>query len=305
MKSSSLLIRTVAIVLFLITNGCTSLKRATNASGNYVLDLVGVTPAKSIFNAGDGIVQSLKNPTPEEEYYLGRAVAASILTHYRELNNPALTEYLSKVGLVLSGFSATPATFGGYHFVVLDSDEINAVAAPGGFVFISKGMLEIIPDEDALAAILAHEVTHVAKSHGVKSLSDAKLKEALTSVGKIAGSVECSEVLAQAAAVFDQAVKDIADTLLKNGYSRELEFEADAGSEKILLASGYDASALYRVLQIVGAAEGVSNGGWLTTHPKAKDRMNALHNDRQLKVNQQLFEIRVARFKSALKAIVH
>src|SRR5574340_1141221 len=76
-----------------------------------------------------------------EEYYIGRAVAARILSQYPLYQNAAVTEYVNEVGQTVARKSARPNTFKGYHFAVLDTTELNAFACPGGTIFITKGLL--------------------------------------------------------------------------------------------------------------------------------------------------------------------
>ncbi len=74
------------------------------------------------------------------------------------------------LGQSLVIFSDRPETFGGYHFLLLDSNEINAFAAPGGLILVTRGMLQCCANEDELAAVLAHEIAHVEKKHGLTAI---------------------------------------------------------------------------------------------------------------------------------------
>ncbi len=114
----------------------------------------------------------------EEEYYIGRSVAALILSRYQPLANPGLSQYVNTLGQAVALSSDRPETFAGYHFQVLDTDEVNALAAPGGMIFLTKGLLKRCPDEETLAAILAHEIGHVAAKHGLQSIKKSRLVDA-------------------------------------------------------------------------------------------------------------------------------
>ena len=116
------------------------------------------------------LAEAAKTITPGEEHYIGRAVAAVLLSRYSLYNNPALTKYVNKVGLLDAYASKNPATYGGYHFAVLNSEERNAYACPGGLIFINKGLLKDMQNEDQLAAVLAHEVAHVADRDGIDAI---------------------------------------------------------------------------------------------------------------------------------------
>jgi hypothetical protein len=113
--------------------------------------------------------------TPEQEYYLGRAVAATIAGKYKPYNDQKANRYVNRLGQTLAQFSDRPETYGGYHFRILDSDEINAFAAPGGLIFITRGMLRCTQHEDALAAVLAYEIGHVQYKHGLQEIKKSRL----------------------------------------------------------------------------------------------------------------------------------
>ncbi|MBX7144034.1 MAG: M48 family metalloprotease [Oligoflexia bacterium] len=238
---------------------------------------VGLAPATALYEASSSVNSISTHMTKEQEYYLGRAVAANILTRYQPEPDPALNEYVSRVGAAVLSTGDVPETFGGFHFQVLRSDEVNAMAAPGGFVFVTTGMLKLLPDEDTLAAVLAHEVSHVEKRHGVDSLSQAKMQDIVSSLGQLAGSLNCSEVVAQATLIFSGTVDEVVKNLLQAGYGRDQEFEADAGALTYLNAVNYNPVALDVLLeQLEKATPSDSAGGWFKTHPLAKDRRLAI-----------------------------
>ncbi len=115
--------------------------------------------------------------TYEQEHYLGRAIAAAILDKYGLYKDPSANRYVTLVGQTVAAHSDLPQTFGGYRFLILDSDEVNALAAPGGIIFITRGMLRACENEDQLAAVLAHEVAHVQARHGVELIKDSRWKK--------------------------------------------------------------------------------------------------------------------------------
>ena len=121
--------------------------------------------------------------TDSEEYYVGRAVAAQILSRYKLDQNPKLTQYVNEVGQTVARKSTRPNPFKGYHFAVLDTQEINAFACPGGIIFITRGLIQTCKNEDQLAAVLAHGVGHVANKDGINSISQALWTQVFTSMG--------------------------------------------------------------------------------------------------------------------------
>ncbi|MDR1239916.1 MAG: M48 family metalloprotease, partial [Treponema sp.] len=119
--------------------------------------------------------------SPEDEYYLGRTVAARILrTDPAYTGDSDLVFYLNKICLALVINSSKPAAFNGYHVGILDSPELNAFATPGGHIFLTQGMVECADSEDALAAVIAHELAHIQLRHAAAMIDDQKLVRELS-----------------------------------------------------------------------------------------------------------------------------
>lgn len=206
-----------------------------------------------------------------EEYYIGRAVAAQVLTRYKPLNDPGLNAYAQKVAQAVALASDRPSTFKGYHVQLLDSDEVNAFAAPGGFLFVTRGLLKLVKSEDELAAVLAHEVAHVSKKHGLKTIQTSRLTSAFTILGSEAAKSYTSEQVSQLTTAFEGAVDDVVNKLVVNGYSRDKEYEADKEGAAYARAANYDPGALKTFLARMEAAQG-GGGGMFKTHPSAAKR---------------------------------
>src|SRR4029077_1325120 len=127
-----------------------------------------------------------------------------------------------------------PETFGGYHFLLLETDEVNAFAAPGGLILISRGMVRCCKSEDELVAVLAHEISHVDHQHGLKAIRKGRLTSALTTLGAAAGKSLGGAELAQVTQAFEGSITDITSTMMNSGYSRTTEFQADQGAIAIM-----------------------------------------------------------------------
>ena len=115
-------------------------------------------------------------------------MAATVLVTYKPFDREQANAYLNLLGQTVAQFSTKPETFGGYHFLLLDTDEVNAFAAPGGLILISRGMVRCCKSEDELVAVLAHEISHVDHQHGLKAIRKGRLTSALTTLGAAAGS---------------------------------------------------------------------------------------------------------------------
>lgn len=212
--------------------------------------------------------------TPEQVYYLGRAVGANILSQYKVLNDPEINRYINNLGLGLTLVTKKTQTFGGYHFLVLDSDEINAFAAPSGHIFITKGLIKLAKSEDELAAILAHEISHVVLEHGTIAIKKASLGSVYTDV--VAKAVEdmTDKEFKQLEAMFVDGVMKTTQTFINTGYSKKVEVEADQYTIEILKKTDYDPRALNVILARMNEHFKEHRGGFSNTHPKPIERVN-------------------------------
>lgn len=249
--------------------------------------------------------QTFKAATPlsdEEEYYIGRAVAAKILSSYPLLDNKKLTEYVNLVGQTVATHSDEPITYGGYHFAVLNSKERNAFACPGGIIFITKGMINAVENEDELAAVLAHEVAHINHHDGVSSIQKARLTEVATLIGTEAAKRYTPAQLSQLVSVFEGSVDDVFKTLVVSGYSKSQEYDADESSLTYLSRAGYNPEALEDFLERLASQTQLSGGGITKTHPATIERIENVKDEMpSTKVDISLVQLRTKRFDKAIK----
>lgn len=210
---------------------------------------------------------------PEQEYYIGRAVAATLLGKYRPLPDQQATLYINTIGQSLARFSELPETFGGYHFQILDDPSINAFAAPGGLILVTRGLLRCCPDEDAVAAVLAHEIAHTQHHHGLQAIRQGRYTEAFSIMATEGVKQLAGREMAQLTAIFEDSIHDITATLVSSGYSRAAESEADAAAVRILTQAGYDPHAL--VVMLTQMQQRLQPGGldFAKTHPDPADRI--------------------------------
>ena len=250
---------------------------------------------------GDKIMASRQDFTPEQEYYLGRAVAAQLLSRYPAKNDVRANTYLNRLGQALALYSTRPETFSGYHFLLLDTDEVNAFAAPGGLIFITTGMLNLVSNEGELAAVLAHEIAHVQNNDAVKAIQSSRLTAALTALGQDAASHYAGgRVSPQLLNIFSDTVGDITATLVSKGYSRDQEYATDAAARDILSRAGYDPRSLHVVLRAMQKSAPGGSAGFGSTHPTAEQRLKALRATEEQPVKDS--EARSRRFQAALAA---
>jgi predicted Zn-dependent protease len=234
--------------------------------------------AKPFVQAGQKLRSSFADITEEEEYYIGRSVSALILGRYPVYQNDALTRYVNMIGNAVALYSNRPEIYAGYHFLVLDTEDVNAMAAPGGMVFVTKGLLRRCRDEETLGMILAHEVGHVCAKHGLQAIKKSRLTDAFTFLGTQALQRYGPQEIAQLTTVFEGVLSDIVEQLVVRGYDRQSEYEADGLAVSFGTSTGYEPGGIVRFLKtMVGDTSAVAGQGWFKTHPSAEQRIERLN----------------------------
>ncbi|MGZ5489042.1 MAG: M48 family metalloprotease [Candidatus Aminicenantales bacterium] len=293
---------TFLLLAILVAGGCATLEEAAKV-GTSVAKSQGIVTddqAKSITKVTTAVAKTFEDITPEQEHYIGRSVGAILVNKYYPYANGPADEYLNLLGQTLAQASGRPETFGGYHFLILDSPEINAFAAPGGLIFVSRGMLRCCRSEDAVAAVLAHEIAHIQLRHGLQAIDKSRVTEALTTLGAEGAKSYGGKKLADLTKVFEGSISDVTSTLVNNGYSRSFEREADAAAVTILARVGYDPGGL--VAMLTEMEKNLKPGGldFAKTHPSPRSRIDDI--ERQLAGGKALAEVsaRQARFRKGL-----
>ncbi|MDR2759958.1 MAG: M48 family metalloprotease [Spirochaetaceae bacterium] len=233
-------------------------------------------PLGDVMDALSEMDRSFETPdeplTPEDDYYLGRTVGAQILHTYKTYTkDPELVSYLNKIcqALVLN----SPPPFNGYHVGILDIPVINAFATPGGHIFLTTGLVECADSEDALAAVIAHELAHIQLRHATAIIDDQRLANDLFQSADRVASIALRNANSQKQDLFNRNISLMVNTLFKNGFSQDQEFEADVTAVTLLRNAGYDPAALVRMLKILEKIQPLRPGGFNTTHPSPADRL--------------------------------
>lgn len=167
----------------------------------------------------------------------------------------ALAEIVARLEphAVLPGFD--------YRITVLDAEEVNAFALPGGRIFVLAGLIRAADSPDQVAGVLAHEMAHVTLRHGLRNL--AQSLGLVVAVEVLVGDIGGLSVL---------AVEGVRH-LVEQGYSRELEAEADAEGVRMLRAAAIDPRGLVRFFELLQGQEGADLPSWLSSHPDLADRI--------------------------------
>lgn len=269
----------VPLLLVLALAGCSSLGSILgNIGGNIVSGAADTAVGAALGDEEDKkkletLKKTTEEITPEQEYYIGRAVAATVLQSYPAWNAKAVNDYLNSLGQSLAMASTVPETFSGYHFLAMDSDDINAFGAPSGFILATRGLLRCATSEDEVAAILAHEIGHVTGGHGMKAIKASRLTEAGALLAQWGTSGSDSSLTGKLTKAFTDSITDIVKTMITSGYSRDLEMQADMAAIVILHRMGYDPRALVRVLQVMKTKLKPEGKDFAKTHPDPAQRI--------------------------------
>jgi predicted Zn-dependent protease len=284
-------VKRVLLVALLVATSCAKLKDVSQGKVS-ASDLEKAKDTGEKAGAAIKKIQSLTaEVTSEQEYYVGRSVATNILAkhEYKYLDQEALaagkldgvTAYVNNVGQLLAAAATVtrkdgdrPAPVAGWRFVVVESDLINAFAAPGGYVFVTTASLKAAKNEDELAGILAHEIAHVLRGHALGNIKQSRYAGIGSDVLAAAGTATLSpQQVEQLNGLMEGIIEDTMDAIFVKGYSRDTEFEADERAVEILVAAGYDPNGLVSFLETLTKTQDTGGGGVTATHPKASDRI--------------------------------
>jgi len=213
-----------------------------------------------------GIVRAITGFSQEEEVAIGRQAAGNILGAAPLVKDVKLQEYVNRVGRWIASRSERPDL--DWHFGVIESNDLNAFAAPGGYIFVTKGLYRSLQSESELAGVLAHEVGHVIKKHHLKILQQSRLVDMGGKVlaKRVGENEHIKSLIGNGAEIF-------ARSLDKNA-----EFEADRVAVILAARAGYDPFGLPTVLQDIGHVAKDDNRISLLfkTHPHPDDRLAQL-----------------------------
>jgi predicted Zn-dependent protease len=214
-------------------------------------------------NINGGIIAKMSGST-EKEVRIGRELAAEVDRQAKFIDDPAITEYVNRVGqnIVLHSDAKVPFTI-----KVIDSDEVNAFALPGGFFYVNKGLLLAADNEAELAGVMAHEIAHVAARHAVENNTKATLLEYLALGGSIFLGGWPGLIYQNTASL------GLLGAFMK--FSRGAEEEADKLGVQYLYAAGYDPTAMATMFEKL-ESKGKKKPGFIarafSTHPAPPDR---------------------------------
>ncbi|MDR2731073.1 MAG: M48 family metalloprotease, partial [Treponema sp.] len=186
--------------------------------------------------------------------------------------NPELTAYLNLICGTIVINSPEPHIYNGYHVAILDSDEINAFTTSGGHIFLTRGLINIAKTEDALAAVVAHEVAHNQLRHSIKSIKTSRITQAFLLTATAGAGIITGMDVNEFVDILNESVGEILQTMVNSGYSKEQEYDADLAAMCFMSAAGYQPSGL---LDMLGELKDVHTigAGLNKTHPAPMQRI--------------------------------
>jgi beta-barrel assembly-enhancing protease len=201
--------------------------------------------------------------TDEEEQQLGAAVSERVRVRYGVVQDAAVHKYVSLVGIVLAQAGTRPNL--PYQFIVLDTDGVNAFAAPGGYIHITRGALGLMENEAELAGVLAHELIHITNKHTIKAIQKSKLVQ-----------MGADETIKDKA-VFGRLV-DATTDLVMAGFGRSEELEADRDGLRTANRVGYDPHGLNAFLTrlMERNKSATEKQGLFASHPEMQERLGKI-----------------------------
>jgi len=203
--------------------------------------------------------------TDAEEAELGAAVSERIRTRYGVVQDAAVHRYLALVGTALAQGSTRPAL--PWTFVALDTDGVNAFAAPGGYVHITRGALALIKNEAELAGVLGHEIIHVSEKHTIRAIQKSK-----------AVQMGAAETLSGSSSLMERAVTATYDNIVERGFGRAEENESDEMGVTLANKTGYAPNGLVGFLTTLKDRNKASTEkrGLFASHPEMQERLDRI-----------------------------
>jgi predicted Zn-dependent protease len=240
----------------------------------------------------------------EQEMKLGREAHGQFEQEFGGVyRDTEIQDYVQKVGLKMARHAGRPNME--WEFKVLNSDQVNAFAVPGGYIYITRGLLFQLENEAQLAGVLGHEAGHIAHKHSVKQIQRAQAAQGVA-IG--------AEVIGQVFGVGGMGdITSVVASLTVMSYGRDQEREADMSGLKYMTKEGYNPRGLVQVMKILKAAMGGGGGPeFLSTHPDPGNRQEYLTEKikkdyarlgREGEYKQEDFERVVLRRRSEIKPI--
>lgn len=210
------------------------------------------------------VVKGAAGISLQEELDLGGSLACEIaMKQGGILKNEALTRRVATLGKALTLYCTRPDL--NFTFAVLDNPDINAFSCPGGYVFVTKGLVDSCESDRPLAAVLAHEISHITRRHALKLIARNETMKGLTELGSAAAGGNYSG--------FDDLISKGIETILEKGFDPATEFDADKHGTLLAYEAGFPPRSLRDYLTTLSQK---SENHIFSTHPPTDHRVERL-----------------------------
>ena len=257
---------------FAFLDGLLSRSSQNKNSGDGLLNALGGSlglqnKEMSLIKQGIKTVKALQPLSQKAEVALGQTISVEVFRRFGgEYQNKALLRYINLVGQTLSEVSDRPEL--DFHFAVLNTPDQNAFAAPGGYVFVTLGLIQTLKNEAELAAILAHEIAHITQRHMLSTMKRSALLSNLSELSLTA--------MDQDPKLMSNLVGELSELLFTKGLDQSLEYEADVLALSYTYQAGYSPKGLKNHLKILSRQQGHVKSVFFSTHPSVKNRIKRI-----------------------------
>jgi len=212
--------------------------------------------------------KEIKLFTDNDEISFGKEVYQSVIREYGIYKNEKYEKLINEIGFKLSSYAERKLP---YSFTLLDTDMINAFAGPGGYVFVTKGLLDFIENEDELACVIGHELGHINARHSMKAVEKQYGYEILFSIVSAIAQKDLSSI---------REYVDVTFNLIMLGYGRENEFQADELGIIYAKKAGYNPYAMidfFNKLKKFEKSKPSSLEKLFMSHPPTEERIKKIY----------------------------
>ncbi|MEE2986897.1 MAG: M48 family metalloprotease [Nitrospinota bacterium] len=237
-------------------------------------------------------LQALQPIRYEEEKAIGGSLAVEVFNKFGgPYQDPKLQSYITLVGQAVADVSERPDI--PYHFAILNTEDPNAFATPGGYVFVSIGLLRMLKNEAQLAGVLGHEIAHITQKHAIQTLERSKSLKGLSSL--------TMTVMDKDPGLFDKVINEVSNILFTRGLDHNLEYEADKFGTEYAYRTGYFPGGLKDFLKILGQSQSKNKSIFMSTHPSLVSRFKRLTSTMRSYKSALLSPVLTNRFQSRTK----
>jgi beta-barrel assembly-enhancing protease len=239
-------------------------------------------------------LQALQPIAYKEEKAIGGRLAVEVFSRYGgAYNDPELLRYINLVGQAVADVSNRPDI--DYHFAILNTDFPNAFATPGGYVFVSIGLLKMIQNEAQLAGVLAHEVAHISQKHALQTLGRSRSLQGISALTLTA--------MDKNPGLFDKLIDEVSEVLFTRGLDKDLEFEADRYGREFAYRMGYYPGGLQNFILKLGKSKEGQSSIFMSTHPSTDERIDRLKKNMSRYQKASFYPLLGKRFLSSIQKV--